>query len=89
MKHYTIRFVAKRGAPMGIVEDMARYDGASITATERDDDCEPAHVRQATFVGRFDPTMARWASFMVGARLVTAADPAGMEAAMFPKARGS
>jgi hypothetical protein len=26
---------------------------------------------------------------VVGARLVTATDPAGMEAAMFPKARGS
>lgn len=89
MKTYTLRFLAKRGAPMGIVEEMARYDSAKITATERDEDCEPGHVRQATFVGRFDPTMARWASFIVGATLVTATDPAGMEAAMFPKARGS
>ena len=89
MKHYTICFHAKRGAALGVVEDMARYDSAKITATETDEDCEPGHVRQATFVGRFEPTMARWASFMVGARRVTATDPAGMEAAMFPKARGS
>lgn len=92
MKHYTIRFLAKRGCQQAVVDDMARHDAAIVSSTTHDEDCEPGAVRQASFVGKFDPTMGRWGSFMVGAKIVTAAtvDPSGMERAMVPgpKAEG-
>lgn len=63
----TIRFHRRGGCPRGVAEDMARYDGARITGTSEDDDCEPNHLRSVTMAGPNEPTMARWASFMVGA----------------------
>ena len=69
---YTIEFLRPAGCPRAIVEDMARYDGARITAYSGDERTEDGHVRDVTleFKRGQRPTMARWASFMVGARLL-------------------
>jgi hypothetical protein len=78
---YTIGFRARRGCSPGIVADMARFDAATLTGTTRDDECAEGHVRTATFFAhltgaRGEPTMARWASFVVGATKIDVASAA-------------
>lgn len=69
---YTIAFRRTQGCHLAIVQDMARYDGAEIVSTTTDDTCEPECVRTVTLHSkkRLQPTMARWASFMLGAHKV-------------------
>lgn len=69
---YTIAFRAPRGCPLSIVRDMARYDGAEIVSYTMDERCEPDCVRDVELHSpkRLQPTMARWASFMLGAHKV-------------------
>lgn len=67
---YEIEFLGKRGCPPAVLEDMARYDSATVLNTNADSDCSSYHCRRATLLGSDRPTMARWASFGIGARLV-------------------
>lgn len=68
-KHrYTIGFARASGCERGIAEDMARFDAGRIVAETTDDRCRDDNLRSVTIEGRFPPTMARWASFVVGAR---------------------
>lgn len=72
---YRIIFAAKSGCPKGVLEDMLRFDGSSLVSRRADGDCYPDdhHLGPTyrSFVARgpFAPTMARWASFLVGAKL--------------------
>lgn len=80
---YTIDFPERRPCPAGVIAEMARYDWADITAgidgagqaitAKMTGDKAPTHFRSVTFTSHrgFKPTMARWASFAVGARLRT------------------
>jgi hypothetical protein len=71
---YSIGFRRKGGCPLGVARDMARFDGAQLISHTDDFNCDSGAIRTATFVGGFAPTMARWASFVVGATLISAAD---------------
>jgi len=62
---YTIEFRAE-GVPESVLTDMARHDRAAIVA--RTDNADGRAV-SATFQGRLAPTMERWATFWVGARI--------------------
>lgn len=69
MQTYTVTFGRAGGCPIGVAEDMARFDAGKIVAKVADTDCQSDHYRSVTIQGRFAPTMARWASFMLGARI--------------------
>jgi len=69
MWEYTIEFMARRGCEPSIAEEMARFDAGRIIGQESDADCLPGNLRRVTIEGKHRPTMARWASFSVGARI--------------------
>jgi hypothetical protein len=69
MWEYTIEFMAKRGCEQGIVDDMVRFDAGKIIKQESDADCAPGNIRRVTIEAKHRPTMQRWASFTVGARI--------------------
>ncbi len=71
MIRYRLRFNVPGGCPPGVLSDMARFDSAQVILTMSDDKCynfkdEEPHVRTATLVGSYWPTMERWASFALG-----------------------
>lgn len=75
---YTLRFFARRGCELSLINEMARYDRMLILAASGDTAClsdrlpssEP-RFRTVTLVGSSSPTMERWATFTVGAKLET------------------
>ena len=67
---YTIRFGMKRGCSLGVLNEMARYDSATVRRTINDLNCSRDCVRAATLHGALPPTMGRWESFPVGAAIV-------------------
>jgi hypothetical protein len=72
-KTITIRFLRRPGCPMAVVADMLRYDDATLVGTTTDEHVHEECVRSVTMTMHWmrDPTMARWASFAVGAQIVS------------------
>lgn len=65
---YTLKFL--RPCTLGVVREMARYDGATIISTTPDAQDEMACVDSAVLSGKRKPTMARWQSFGVAPMLI-------------------
>lgn len=99
---YQMDFLRVGGCPLGVVQDMARFDRATVLSVGNDLKCDEGHVRSAVMLGDGPPTMDRWRSFIVGARVRSiveaGAHPDGeppaekvqsAEDAMLPASRGA
>lgn len=76
---YIIDFFAREGCPGGVINEMARYDGATVenvtlvSGEQRiGKPADSMMCKQAMFTSAkgYRPTMPRWTSFAVGAKLV-------------------
>ncbi len=71
MIRYRMVFHAKQGCSLGVIQEMARYDSASVwgaSLTKRHPD---AHGYSSVVLeGPALPTMGRWRSFAVGAECI-------------------
>lgn len=70
---YLIKFHAKRGCEDVVVRDMLRYDSQFLVNWERvEDGTGFAWIEVVAVYNRgMAPTMGRWASFAVGAQIVS------------------
>lgn len=81
---YRLTFARPGGCPIGVLDDMARFDRAKVTSMGNDLRCEPRHFRQAILISEQMPTMERWASFGLSTALKVMPEAADSHPALPP-----